>query len=372
MNKKDNTLPAVDKSLENLFARLKPHLNMNQARLRCFAMLVLAVIGQRTVSLVWLSKHPNAGAKSESVLRRFERFFAQAVITPRLIGSLILALAPKPPGGWILAMDRTNWKFGKSHINILTVTVILGKVGLPIAWLVLPKSTKRGNSRKHHRIKIMEDVLVILPAENIRALTMDREFVGKSWLGWLKLMEIPYVVRVKRNTLVGSYKADWLSRYGRWKKTVGEPHGVFGQQVHFAAKRIAKGRDPYLAVISWGFQGQEAIELYRLRWGIETFFSHLKKRGYNFEDSHMTKARSIEKMMGILAVAFAMCYHWGCVLEKKAGIKLKKHGHRAKSIFRQGFEAIHAILKHPQHQAKEIDEIYNSIFTPNELEIFVG
>ena len=120
VNKKDNTLPAVDKSLENLFARLKPHLNMNQARLRCFAMLVLAVIGQRTVSLVWLSKHPNAGAKSESVLRRFERFFAQAVITPRLIGSLILALAPKPPGGWILAMDRTNWKFGKSHINILT------------------------------------------------------------------------------------------------------------------------------------------------------------------------------------------------------------------------------------------------------------
>lgn len=335
-------------------------------------MLVLAVIGQRTVSLVWLSKHPNTGAKSTSVLRRFERFFAETVLSPKLIGALILALAPKPPGGWVLAMDRTNWKFGKSHINILTVTVILGKVGLPIAWLVLPKTTKRGNSRKYHRIKIMEDVLAMLPAGNIRALTMDREFVGKKWLGWLKLMETPYIVRVKRNTLIGMHKAGWLSQWGRWKKGVGELHEVFGQQVHFAAKRIARGRDPYLAVISWGFQGREALELYRLRWGIETFFSHLKKRGYNFEDSHMSKGRSIEKLMGVLAVAFAMCYHWGCVLEKESGIKLKKHGHRAKSIFRQGFEAIHSILKHRQRHTKEIDEIYDSIFTPNKLEIFVG
>ena len=372
METKDNTFPAADRSLENLFTRLKPHLPINQARLRCFAMLVLAVIGQRTVSLVWLSKHPNTGAKSGSVLRRFERFFAQAVITPKLIGSLILALAPKPPGGWVLAMDRTNWKFGKQHINILTVTIILGKVGLPIAWLVLPKTTKRGNSRKHHRIKIMEQVLAILSADDIRVLTMDREFVGKNWLGWLRLMEIRYIVRVKRNTLIGGQKASWLSQWGRWKKSAGELHEVFGQQVHFAAKRIAKGRDPYLAVISWGFQGEEALEIYRLRWGIETFFSHLKKRGYNFEHSHMAKARSIEKMMGVLAVAFAMCYHWGCVQEKKAGIKLKNHGHRAKSIFRQGFEAIHTIFKHPQGAAKEIDEIYDSVFTPNQLEIFVG
>lgn len=271
VNKKTTTEPAADSILEKLFEQLKPHLAINKAALRCFAMLVLAVIGQRTVSLVWLSKHPDTKAKSESVLRRFERFFARAVLRPRLIGALILALAPKPPGGWVLAMDRTNWKFGKTHINILTVTIILGKVGLPIAWLVLPKITKRGNSRKYHRIKAMEEVLAILPAANIRVLTMDREFVGKNWLGWLRLMEIPYIVRVKRSTLVGGYKAHWLSQRGRWKKAAGELHEVFGEQVHFAAKRIAKGRDPYLAVISWGFQGKQALELYRLRWVLRRF-----------------------------------------------------------------------------------------------------
>jgi hypothetical protein len=53
--------------------------------------------------------------------------------------ALILALSPKPSNGWVLAMDRTNWQFGKSHINILVVTVILNGVGLPIAWRWTPK-----------------------------------------------------------------------------------------------------------------------------------------------------------------------------------------------------------------------------------------
>ena len=85
-------------------------------------------------------------------------------------------------------MDRTNWQFGKNHINILVVSVILNGVGLPIAWRVFPKSTKRGNSRRGHRIALMQDVLSILPSADIRALTMDREFVGERWLSWLKLI----------------------------------------------------------------------------------------------------------------------------------------------------------------------------------------
>ena len=43
-----------------------------------------------------------------------------------------MALAPKPDNGWVLAMDRTNWQFGRTHINILGVSVILNGVGLPI------------------------------------------------------------------------------------------------------------------------------------------------------------------------------------------------------------------------------------------------
>jgi len=347
--------------MQTLRKHFKPHLGLPKARLSCFLMLVLAVIGQRTVSLVWLARHPHSAAKPESVYRRFQRFFASCALPARRVGALILALAPKPADGWVLAMDRTNWQFGKTHINILVVSVILNGVGLPIAWRVLPKATKRGNSRRGHRIALMREVLSILPQSDIRALTMDREFVGGLWLSWLKLMGIPFVVRVKANTMVGGSPAAWWCARKRWKRCAGDLPEVFGGRFHFAAKPVRKGRDPHLAVISHGFQGAEALDIYRMRWGIETLFSHLKRRGYQFEDTHMTKGCRIGKLMGVLAVAFALSYQWGRKLEEEAGIKLKKHGHRAKSVFRQGFESLHRMFHSPLGLADRLDEFLDQI-----------
>jgi hypothetical protein len=34
-------------------------------------------------------------------------------------------------------MDRTNWKFGRSHINFLVIVV--GHVSIPIIWAILPQ-----------------------------------------------------------------------------------------------------------------------------------------------------------------------------------------------------------------------------------------
>ena len=358
VNKRITNPQAAEPTMETLRGLFKPHLKLSKPRLTCFLMLVLAVFGQRTVSLVWLARHAAPPAKAESVYRRFQRFFADCVLPARTVGALILALSPKPVNGWVLAMDRTNWKFGKSHINILVVTVILNGVGLPIAWRMLPKRTKRGNSNRLHRIRLMEQVLAILAVADIRALTMDREFVGSGWLTWLRLMEVPYVVRVKANTLVGGIPADWWCERNRWKKHAAQFHEVFGEQVYFAAKRIRNGRDAFVAVISHGFQGTEALDLYQMRWGIETFFSHLKKRGYQFEDTHMTQSCRIEKLLGVLAVAFALCYHWGRKLEQDTGIKLKKHGHRAKSVFRQGFESLHEMLRVPSLFARQIADFF--------------
>jgi hypothetical protein len=352
---------AAEATMETLREHFKPYLGLSKARLTCFLMLVLAIIGQRTVSLVWLAQHPHTGSKAQSVYRRFQRFFASCTLPARRIGALVLALAPKPAKGWVLAMDRTNWQFGKTHINILVVSVILNGVGLPIAWRVLPKTTKRGNSRRSHRIKLMQEVLSILPSSDIRALTMDREFVGDRWLSWLKLMGIPFVVRVKANTIVGGSPSSWWCERNRWKRLSGELHEVFGLQVHFAAKRICKGRDAHLAVISFDFQGAEALEIYRMRWGIETLFSHLKRRGYQFEDTHMTKGCRISKLMGVLAVAFALSYQWGRRLEQESGIKLKVHGHRAKSVFRQGFESLNRMLHLPVSLADRLSDFLDQI-----------
>jgi hypothetical protein len=60
--------------------------------------------------------------------------------------------------------------------------------------------------------------------------------------------------------------------------------------------------------------------------------------------------------MGVLAVAFALSYQWGPRLEEKTGIKLKKHGRRAKSVLRRGLESLRRMLHSPLSLAGRLDK----------------
>jgi hypothetical protein len=352
---------AAEAYSDKLLALFQARLPWNLARIKCFVLLVQAVLEATTVSLYWLSQAGPPDVKSESKYRRFQRFFAHFNLRQQTVGLLILSLLPKPELGWVLAMDRTNWKFGRTHINILVVTVVIEGVGFPIAWLMLPVRTKRGNSNKHHRIKVMERVLEIMDCTDIRVLTMDREFIGRNWLGWLDTQEIPYIVRVKKDGKIGSTDAQSLCRYRRWRKLMGRTQNFCDQEVYFAAKKIANGRDPHLAIVSNRFQGAEMLELYRLRWGIETFFSHLKKRGFCFEKTHLTKKVRIEKLVAVLGVAFTLCHRWGCIREQREGKKIKKHGYRARSVFRLGLESLHKMVKRPACYLAELQEFLHLV-----------
>jgi hypothetical protein len=66
-NKKDNHSQADKPTMETLRELFKPHLKLPKARMTCFLMLVLAVFGQRAVSLVWLARHAAIPAKAESL-----------------------------------------------------------------------------------------------------------------------------------------------------------------------------------------------------------------------------------------------------------------------------------------------------------------
>jgi len=358
-----DTRVRVALSFENLTEIFKPHLDWNAARLKCFAILIVSVIRIRTVNMVFLAAVSSNTTQQQSTYRRFQRFFAEFLMPLPDIGTLVLSLLTKPQSGWVLSMDRTNWQLGKKHINILTVGVVLGGMAFPIVWMRLPNKTKDGNSNTKHRIKVLKKVLDLVSPQEIECLTMDREFVGKRWLAWLEAQDIGYVVRVKRNTIVGAVKAyELATRRGRGKKDCfGKRYEIYGQQLHFAWKAIKKGRDSHLLVISNRFQGQQALDLYWQRWGIELFFSHLKKRGFNFEDTHLTAAAKVDRLVAVLAVAFTLCHRWGAILDEKKSTKKKKHGHRAKSLFRRGLESLLGILSAPFEKTKDATEFIISV-----------
>ena len=48
-----------------------------------------------------------------------------------------------------LALDLTNWKLGRTDINILVLAIVTRRFRMPIFWFFLPH---RGNSETAHRI----------------------------------------------------------------------------------------------------------------------------------------------------------------------------------------------------------------------------
>src|SRR5208283_2775448 len=50
---------------------------------------------------------------------------------------------------WRLAIDRTNWCFGRTTINVLMISVMWNGMGVPLIWVLLPSAV---NSNTRTRI----------------------------------------------------------------------------------------------------------------------------------------------------------------------------------------------------------------------------
>ena len=64
-----------------------------------------------------------------------------------------------------------------------------------------------------------------------------------------------------------------------------------------------KGVAEFQIIVSFN-KPEEAQELYKERWQIETAFKALKTSGFNIEDTHLTDVDRIEKLFALALVAF--------------------------------------------------------------------
>lgn len=351
-----------------LTGKLIGELYWNQARLNCLGILLISILRYRTVNLVKLAAEASGDIKEGSLYRRFQNFFLKFDMPIDDIGRLVLVKLSKPVDGWVLSMDRTNWKFGRTHINILVIGVVTQKVAIPICWSVLPQSTKRGNSNTKQRKTLMKRLLKMLPTEDIKVLTMDREFIGKEWLQWIDNKGIKYIVRIKSNMLIEGKPA---SKYQHGKQLCSKRFmPVWDTDLFFAGCKIQgkNTRDRFLYVVSNHYHGKEALALYKRRWGIEVVFGHFKKKGFDLETTHMDHGKKIEKLFGVLTLAFLISYGWGSEMKRNHDLKayLKK-----KSIFRLGLDQIARMFTHRDKFEKEIEALLDWFSKPKYSSIIV-
>ncbi len=118
-------------------------------------------------------------------------------------------------------------------------------------------------------------------------------------------------------------------------------------QLYFlsASKVRNKGEKHKLQVVVSFNKPENAIEIYKDRWQIETALRALKTSGFNIEDTHLTDIERIKKLYAFVMVAFTWAYLVGDYLNKYfIPIPIKKHGNKAKSILKYGLTYIVSIL----------------------------
>ena len=102
-------------------------------------------------------------AQTDSHYKRLQRFFRKFELNYYEIAKVIVGLMniPEP---WVLSLDRTDWQFGQTTFNILTLGIVDQGVAFPILWWMLDK---KGNSNTNERIELLEEVMTLFPERKI-------------------------------------------------------------------------------------------------------------------------------------------------------------------------------------------------------------
>jgi Transposase DDE domain len=342
--------PRVESKNSELVSKFHHQSGWNLARVKFFVLFVSALCKVQTVGFERLATAFDGDANPGSSLRRIQRFMASYIVDTDLITKMIFSLLPhKPP--FRLAMDRTNWKFGQTNINVLVLAVVYHGVAFPLMFKMLPKF---GNSNTDERIELIERFIRLFGSESLDCLTADREFVGERWIKYLNQQQIRYYIRIRENFWVlqphngKQVKASWLFANLPLNgcRVNHRIVSLNGQLCYLSASKgkDKDGRAELQIIISYN-KPEDALEIYKQRWQIETAFRALKTSGFNIEDTHLTDIKRIEKLFTLVMIAFTWAYKVGDYLNKYIKpIPIKKHGNRAKSLFKYGLTYIAAVL----------------------------
>ena len=324
---------------------LNQNLKWHKARANFLAQMIYAIIAVKSVNLAQVALGFSSRVCPASCYRRTQRFLSSFIFEQCLIVKIIKALFPLPRKV-ILIMDRTNWKFGKTHINLLVVSIACKGIGIPIFWVNLARA---GNSKTPERIETIKKAIDLIEKKRIKYVLADREFVGSEWFDWLVDSSIRFLIRIKQDTLVSKngYCCDvpikqLFRRLKSGKKKIFKhPITIKNQLLFVSASRNLEGE---LLIVATPKYTNKAIEIYKRRWEIETLFGCLKTRGFCLEETKLTKPDRIEKLVFVLTIAFCWSYVIGIERNKKSPIRVKKNGKLEYSLFRYGYDWIRRLV----------------------------
>ncbi|OGN64328.1 MAG: hypothetical protein A3E26_00445 [Chlamydiae bacterium RIFCSPHIGHO2_12_FULL_49_32] len=213
-------------------------------RLDCLGQIIQALFVIRTINLTQVASAFKSEVKEEPSYRRVCRFFTGFTFDMSRIVLLVFRLFPLGDK-CTLILDRTNWKWGKTPINILMLSIAYRGIGIPLFWVVL---NLEGNSCAEDRIDLLKRVVERLGISRIEGLLADREFIGTQWFRFLIEQKIPFIIRIKQNFMVeiGENGKLPIGRLRKWlsrKKVVNHPINLWGLSLYVSIEKRKSAKE---------------------------------------------------------------------------------------------------------------------------------
>jgi hypothetical protein len=330
------------------FYRPRPT-GQREKHLNTLVALICGLTGGRHAHLSIIADHaPSDGAKQESLIDRFRRWLKDDHHTIDgwflpVAKDLLQTLATQPIQ---VVMDGSV--VGRGCIALMLSVVYHGRA-LPLCWLVVRGA--KGHFPETVHQQLLAQVQAIMPQGATVIFLGDGEFDGSALQAELTRSNWQYVCRTACNIV--------LTSCGVWFHVgdLGPPRGELVAVT--PAWMTAQQYGPVSILAVWEAQYQEplylvttvpdldlALQLYKKRAQIETFFSDLKSRGFHMDKSHLRDPNRLRRLLIAASLAYLWIVYLGvCALQEDWMKRLHRQDRCDLSLFRLGLRLLARALK---------------------------
>ena len=285
------------------------------------ASIITLLISGSKISLYQLGINTTkSNIRLKSKEQKIRRILDKLPITSKIYAKAVLALFSVNSNAELI-IDRTNWKFGRTYINYLVLSIRWDNIAIPIYWMML--DNKGGNSSSEQRITLVNWFITNFSHILINNIYADREFPSIKFISWLlhKDRNINFILRTK-NSIQASDGNKKLSLAKLYHQLQSQQHKykierlirrIFGKRLYISAR--INHKNEFMFLISNQYH-DNTFDLYARRWNIETMFGNFKTKSFDLESTHITNYQRLSNLFMLMAISYCYCAKIGYLANK--------------------------------------------------------
>jgi len=289
--------------------------------LTTLAAFISGIVGSKSSQLPSIATKAPDRAKPESRVKRLSRWLDNDTILEEVYflpyaEMLLHHLAFET---LVLVMDGSGVGRG---CGALMMHVLYQGRALPLAWRV--RQCPKGHFPEDLHIALVELVLELIPAGTKVVFLGDGEFDGSKLQETMHEAGWWYACRTsKGNTATWddeTFHVDELGACLKPGRLIELKEVVLTREAYGPVMLLccwAQGHAEPLYLVSNMSSAEEAIDYYKKRFRIETFFSDQKSRGFNIHKSHLTDPQRLSRLLIASCLAYIWLVYLGSLCQKE-------------------------------------------------------